>query len=79
MNNDLAITDVDEPVAVSHAQLIACPQCGAGIAFDRSPVPHMDECGFESYRFACTECGAPIVGIIDSADDTLLLLAETVL
>jgi hypothetical protein len=41
--------------------------------FRRSAVPPIDECGFESYRFACHACGAPLAGIIDPADDQLLL------
>ncbi len=77
MSDDLLITDIDEPVAASGAQLIACPLCGAGIAFDRSPIPHIDECGFESYRFECRQCGAPLACIVDPADDSLLL-SETV-
>lgn len=36
-------------------------------------MPEIDSCGFESYRFECRECGAHIAGIIDPADDTLLL------
>jgi hypothetical protein len=39
----------------------------------RSAVPPIDECGFESYRFACHSCGAALAGIIDPADDQLLL------
>jgi hypothetical protein len=73
MNDDLVIIDVEEPAPAPRALLIACPVCGAGIAFARSPVPHMDECGFESYRFECKDCGAVLAGIVDPADEALLL------
>jgi len=73
LNDDLVIIDVEEPAAAPRALMIACPVCGAGIAFDRSPIPHMDECGFESYRFECKECGAALAGIVDPIDDALLL------
>jgi hypothetical protein len=33
----------------------------------------MDECGFETYAIDCPQCGAPLAGIIDPADDALLL------
>jgi hypothetical protein len=33
----------------------------------------MDQCGFASYSFGCDECGAMIAGIVDPADDALLL------
>jgi hypothetical protein len=54
-------------------QIVTCPSCHAQFAFCRSPTPHIDSCGFESYSFACTECAAPLGGIIDPSDDTLLL------
>lgn len=73
VNDDLVIIDAEEPAAAPRALQIACPVCGAEIAFDRSPIPPMDECGFESYRFECRECGAVIAGIVDPADDALLL------
>jgi hypothetical protein len=54
-------------------QVIACPRCGAELMFRRSLRPLIDSCGFESYSFACRECAAPLGGIIDPCDDTLLL------
>ncbi|MDE2284042.1 MAG: hypothetical protein KGK33_05440 [Hyphomicrobiales bacterium] len=51
----------------------ACPGCSARLMLRRSAVPSIDECGFESYRLACHACGAPLAGIIDPADDQLLL------
>ncbi len=79
LNDDLVIIDVEEPAAAPRALMIACPVCGAGIAFDRSPIPHMDECGFESFRFECKECGAALAGIVDPIDDALLLTETAVI
>ncbi len=50
-----------------------CPKCEARLLFARSRRPRIDSCGFESYRLACTDCGAQLAGIIDPADDALLL------
>ncbi|HTY55345.1 MAG TPA: hypothetical protein VMB26_09095 [Candidatus Binataceae bacterium] len=50
-----------------------CPHCHAGLGFRRSQTPNIDACGFESYRLDCRECGAALAGIIDPADDALLL------
>jgi hypothetical protein len=33
----------------------------------------MDECGFESYELKCKGCDISLRGIIDPADDKLLL------
>jgi len=52
---------------------VACPKCNAQLTFRRDAIPPIDACGFESYSFACHECGAPLAGIIDPADDALLL------
>jgi hypothetical protein len=54
-------------------QAPACPGCGAQLTFGRSATPPIDACGFESYRLECHACGAPLAGIIDPADDALLL------
>jgi hypothetical protein len=54
-------------------QVVACPRCGAEQMFRRSLRPLIDSCGFESYSFACRECAAPLGGIVDPCDDTLLL------
>jgi hypothetical protein len=43
------------------------------LTFWRSNPPQIDACGFESYRLDCPECGAALAGIIDPADDALLL------
>jgi hypothetical protein len=63
----------DRVSARAKTQVIACPKCGAALTFRRSRVPFIDSCGFESYSFACSECAAPLGGIIDPSDDTLLL------
>ena len=54
-------------------QVAACPACGARLTFCRSDAPEIDACGFESYHFACDECGVALAGIIDPFDDALLL------
>jgi hypothetical protein len=58
---------------VSKPEKIACSKCDASTVFYRSENPQIDECGFESYSFKCRACGSVLVGIIDPADDTLLL------
>jgi hypothetical protein len=59
--------------AVPEAQIVSCPSCGAELMFRRSLRPLIDSCGFESYSFACHECAAPLAGIVDPCNDTLLL------
>ena len=44
--------------------------------FRRSDAPHIDECGFESYSLKCKECRIPLSGIIDPADESLVLSAS---
>ena len=64
----------------SHAakpEKVACPKCDAAFMFYRSEVPHIDECGFETYSFTCKACGSPLVGIIDPADDALFVTASS--
>jgi hypothetical protein len=55
------------------AQAPACPRCGATLTFSRSDTALIDSCGFESYRLECEQCGAHLAGIVDPADDALLL------
>jgi hypothetical protein len=52
-------------------QIVTCPKCE--FEFRRSIRPHIDECGFESYDLECVTCSALLHGIIDPADDKLLL------
>lgn len=54
-------------------QATACPGCGVQLIFGRSATPLIDACGLESYRLKCNACGALLAGIVDPADDTLLL------
>jgi hypothetical protein len=62
-----------EPGKSYRAQAVACPGCGAHFTFCRSEHPFIDACGFESYTFACRECGAALSGIVDPLDDALLI------
>lgn len=63
----------DELAATSACDSPLCPKCRAGLNFRRSQTPAIDACGFESYQLDCRECGATLAGIIDPADDALLL------
>jgi hypothetical protein len=63
---------------VSKSAKVVCPKCDGSLKFDRSDKPHIDECGFQSYSFKCRACGSLLVGIIDPADDTLLLTISAV-
>jgi hypothetical protein len=68
-----AMTILEQTIAPSGTQLVACPICNARFMFRRSDAPHIDDCGFESYRFTCHDCGAALAGIIDPFDEALLL------
>jgi len=59
--------------ATPAAHVASCPQCRAGLMVVRDSLPAIDSCGFESYSLACQQCGTPLAGIVDPADDTLLL------
>jgi predicted nucleic acid-binding Zn ribbon protein len=67
----------DTTGTATEARTVACPSCSAQFTFRRSRTPHIDSCGFESYSFACSECAAPLGGIVDPRDDTLLLCELT--
>jgi hypothetical protein len=54
-------------------KMVRCPHCHLNFKFWRSTRPDIDECGFESYRFDCPRCDAGLCGIVDPADDRLLL------
>lgn len=60
-------------VEINAADSVACPSCSRQLVFRRSEHPLIDACGFESYCFECEECGTLLAGIIDPADETLLL------
>jgi hypothetical protein len=72
MSGEAATAIIEPAVAV---ELIACPLCRAQLTFWRSDVPFIDACGFESYHLDCDACGASLGGIVDPADDRLLLSA----
>ena len=70
MCNELATTSAYDATACDTPQ---CPKCHARLNFRRSAHPDIDSCGFESYRLECESCGVALAGIIDPADDALLL------
>lgn len=61
------------PNITTDAQPIACPKCCASLVFSRSPAPRVDACGFETYYLQCGACRTELAGVIDPADDMLLL------
>ena len=73
MSKKLAMTPTIKTSNLSKPEKVACPKCDASLKFYRSDKPHIDECAFESYSFKCRACGSILVGIIDPADDKLLL------
>ena len=73
MTEKLAMTPSIKTSNVLKSEKVACPKCDASLRFYRSDKPHIDECGFESYSLKCRACGSSLVGIIDPADDKLLL------
>jgi hypothetical protein len=70
MRNEFATISASDAAARDTPQ---CPKCHAHLNFRRSAYPAIDSCGFESYRLDCQECGAALAGVIDPADDALLL------
>ncbi|MDR3422375.1 MAG: hypothetical protein P4L80_14235 [Xanthobacteraceae bacterium] len=60
-------------IIAAEAEFIACPHCRAQLTFCRSRNPFIDACGFESYHLHCHACGTPLGGVIDPADDALLV------
>jgi hypothetical protein len=73
MTDNCRTIDVEAPSVAQDAQAIACPNCRTPLIFSRSPFPPIDACGFESYRMRCDGCRSELAGIIDPADDMLLL------
>jgi hypothetical protein len=76
MSRKLVMTPSIKTSNVSKSEKVACPKCDASLKFYRSDKPHIDECGFESYSLRCRACGSMLVGIIDPADDKLLLISS---
>ena len=68
MSSSTSIKDL-----VGYPQIVACPKCNAQFRFYRSNAPHIDACGFEHYTLECVRCDAALIGIIDPADNKLLL------
>jgi hypothetical protein len=66
----------ETPLARSY-QIVACPKCHANFRFYKSLSPHIDERGFESYSLECMRCDARLLGIIDPADNKLVLSEES--
>lgn len=69
---------IDPGTAAGHsttpgAHVTTCPHCRAGLMVMRSSLPPIDSCGFESYSLVCERCGTRLAGIVDPADDALLL------
>jgi hypothetical protein len=73
MTEKAAMTPSIKTSNLSKPEKVACPNCDASVTFYRSNKPHIDDCGFESYGLKCRACGSMLVGIIDPADDKLLL------
>jgi hypothetical protein len=69
----LRISTIARADAGFDARLTACPQCSLPAVLPRGATAHIDECGFESYSFTCRRCRTPLAGIVDPADDALLL------
>jgi hypothetical protein len=62
-----------DPSSKTLTNIPRCPKCRAIIDFRRSTQPQIDSLGLESYQLRCQECGAALSGIIDPADDFLIL------
>jgi hypothetical protein len=73
MTDKAAMTPSIKTSNLSKSEKVACPKCDASLKFYRSDKPHFDECGFEIYNLRCTACESMLIGIIDPADDELLL------
>ena len=56
-------------------RVVLCPQCDAQLTLQRSRIPQIDACGFETCKLECTQCGASLAGVIDPYDDAVLLSA----
>jgi len=63
----------DTTISLAGLQLVECPKCNGRFKFFRANAPRIDACGFETYSLKCDGCGTVLIGIIDPADDKLLL------
>jgi uncharacterized protein with PIN domain len=73
--DELSATHLRAFRAEAIAPATFCPNCNSRLVFHRSQIPDFDACGFESYKLQCSACGATLAGVIDPADETLLLSA----
>jgi len=76
MRSQVALKIDDRAAAVAHTRT-SCPRCCATLQLSRNEHPHIDECGFESYSFECADCGTALIGIVDPADEALLVSEST--
>jgi len=67
----------DTPSTPLDTRAAECPNCNARLTVRADGNPLIDACGFESYRFECSQCRAVLAGIIDPADEKLLLAQIT--
>src|SRR5579863_6750962 len=73
LNPNVAAAMRNDPSTTPVSNVPLCPKCHTPLNFCRSQTADIDAEGFESFRFDCQECGAALVGIIDPADDALVL------
>jgi hypothetical protein len=59
--------------ALSRHREVECARCKARLKFRKSPAPHFDSSGFESYDLECRQCRARLFAIIDPLDGAVLL------
>jgi hypothetical protein len=45
-----------------------CSSCQSPVIISKSQTSSIDECGFESYKIKCKDCGTLLVAIIDPRD-----------
>jgi hypothetical protein len=73
MNHHRSAMHRETPDTLIDAQIVECPCCRTALTFRRSATPLIDACGFESYQIVCDQCGNTLGGVIDPADDQLLV------
>jgi len=69
----MSASSANHPLRLKTFQLVACPHCNLNFRFHRTITPQIDECGFENHCLEYPRCDAPLRGIIDPADDKLLI------
>jgi hypothetical protein len=63
----------DHPSTITALNAPLCLRCNTRLNICRKQTPDIDAAGFEIYRLDCQQCGIALVGIIDPADDALIL------